>query len=492
MIQITKKLTGKKYWRSLDQYYQTPEFQDWLNKEFPNQAEEMLDEPSRRNVLKLMAASFALGGLTACRRPVEHILPYSRGVENLIHGKPLFYNTVMSLGGSAMGLTARTYEGRPTKIEGNPDHPWSLGATRGYHQASVLSLYDPGRMPNVRGDGKDSDWNSFTSYVQTLSGSLGNGAGLRFLSEPINSPSFAAVKRHALTRFPGAKWVEYNPIHTTATAQPVVPRIAFDKAAVVVALDSDFLGLDDTTVLAVKEFVRGGRKVSDDNPVMNRLYSVEPQFSVTGAAADHRFRLKSSEIPGFAGALLNAVQSQANPLKVVGQGSSTADKALSAIAKDLAANRGKSVVVAGPRQSGAVHQIVHQINQALGNVGPVVTYLKPASDQTRPQLEALKELAGEMANGQVNTLVITAWNPAFNAPADLEFEANLKKVANVIYLAQDFDETAAASKWVIPAAHYLESWGDAVTPDGTASIQQPTVQPLHGGKTAAELVAAVT
>ncbi|HYI96925.1 MAG TPA: TAT-variant-translocated molybdopterin oxidoreductase [Bryobacteraceae bacterium] len=490
MIQITKKLTGKKYWRSLDQYYQTTEFQDWLNKEFPTQAQEMIDEPSRRNVLKLMAASFALGGLTACRRPVEHILPYSRGVENLIHGKPLFYNTVMSLGGSATGLTARTYEGRPTKIEGNPDHPASLGATRGYHQASVLSLYDPGRMPNVRGDGKDSDWNGFTSYVQTLSGSLGNGAGLRFLSEPMNSPSFTAVKKHALTRFPAAKWVEYSPIHTTATAQPVAPRIAFDKAAVVVALDSDFLGLDDTTVVAVKEFVRGGRKVTDENPLMNRLYAVEPQFSVTGAAADHRFRMKSSEIAGFAGALLSAVQSQ--ELKVVGQGNSSADKALSAIAKDLAANRGKSVVVAGPRQSGAVHQIVHQINQALGNVGPVVTYLKPASDQTRPQLDALKELAGEMANGQVNTLVITAWNPAFNAPADLEFEANLKKVANVIYLAQDLDETAMASKWAIPAAHYLESWGDAVAFDGTASIQQPTIQPLHGGKTAAELVAFVS
>jgi molybdopterin-containing oxidoreductase family iron-sulfur binding subunit len=189
--------------------------------------------------------------------------------------------------------------------------------------------------------------------------------------------------------------------------------------------------------------------------------------------------------------LLSAIQSQSSPLKVVGQGSS-ADKAVSAIAKDLLANRGKSVVVAGPRQTAAVHQVVHQINQALGNVGAVVTYLASPFDQARPPLQAIKELVDEMAGGRVTGLVMLGWNPVFTAPADLEFEANVKKVANTIYLAQDFDETAAVSKWVIPAAHYLESWGDAIAPDGTASIQQPTIQPIHGGKTAAELVAAFT
>ena len=219
-----------------------------------------------------------------------------------------------------------------------------------------------------------------------------------------------------------------------------------------VALDSDFLGLDCTTVLAVKEFVRGRRIVNDESPAMNRLYTIEPQFTgdrrSCGPSVPHQ-ELRSRGI--CVASLLGAIQAQSNPLKVVGQGSSTADKALSAIAKDLLANRGKSVVVTGPRQPAAVHQIVHQINQALGNVGPVVTYLKPTSEQSRPQMDALKELAGEMANGQVNTLVMVGWNPAFTAPADLEFEANLKKVANTIYLAQDLDETAAASKWVIPA-----------------------------------------
>ena len=490
MIQITKKLTGKKYWRSLDQFYQTPEFQEWLNKEFPSSASEMLDEPSRRNILKLMAASFSLAGLTACRRPEEKILPFSRAVEDYIHGQPVFYNTAMTIGGAAQGLMVETNDGRPTKIEGNPEHPWSLGRARGYHQASVLQLYDPDRALAFKVDGRNSNWNEFVGWATTLQGQIGNGSGLRFLSEHINSPSLDAVRKHALSRFPGAKWVEYNAVQSNEVALPVVPRIFFDKAAVVVALDSDFLGLDSTTVLPVKEFVRARMIGDDQNAQMNRLYAVESQFSVTGAAADHRYRMKSADIGQFANALLGAIQSASNPLRVVGQTPNT-DRALAAIAKDLMANRGKSVVVAGPRQPAGVHAVVHQINQALGNVGPVVTYFaKP--NQTRPQIEALKELAGEMANGQVNTLVVVGYNPAFTVPADLDFPANLKKVANVVYLAPEMDETAHLAKWIIPQAHFLESWGDATAPDGLASIQQPTIAPLYQGKTAAELVAAIT
>jgi molybdopterin-containing oxidoreductase family iron-sulfur binding subunit len=492
MIQITKKLTGKKYWRSLDQFYQTPQFQEWLNKEFPSSAQEMLDEPSRRNVLKLMAASFGLAGLTACRRPVEHILPNVRGVEDYIHGKPVFYNTVMSLGGAAMGLMVETNDGRPTKIEGNADHPWSLGRARGYHQASILTLYDPDRrVPFTEGE-SPRKWEDFIAWANGAQGQWGNGGGLRFLSEHINSPSLAAVRRHALSRFPGAKWVEYNPVLTNETSLPAVPRIFFDKAAVVVSLDSDFLGLDSSTVLPVKEFTRA-RMVTDggENTVMNRLYVVESQYSVTGAAADHRLRAKSSEIGGFANALLAAIQQQSNPLRVVGQ-TPGSDKALQAIAKDLLANRGKSIVLAGPRQPAGVHAVVHQINQALGNVGAVMTYSPRTSEQNRPQIEALRELAGEMASGQVNTLAVLSYNPVYTAPADLEFAANMRKVANTVYLAPENDETVRLSKWVIPAAHYLETWGDGLSPDGVTSIQQPLIQPLHGGKTPAEVVAVMT
>jgi molybdopterin-containing oxidoreductase family iron-sulfur binding subunit len=491
MIQITKKVTGRKYWRSLDQFYQTPEFQDWLNKEFPNSAGEMLEGHSRRNVLKLMAASFGLAGLTACRRPVENILPLSKAVDDYIHGQPVFYNTVMSLGGAAQGLTIETNDGRPTKVEGNPDHPWSLGRARGFHQASVLQLYDPDRALAFKDGDRNATWEEFNQFANTLQGQLGNGARLRILSEQINSPSLQALKKHTLTRFPAAKWVEYDAVQTNETALPAIPRVFFDRAAVVVALDSDFLGLDSATILPVKEFARGRMTGDAEKPVMNRLYAVESQFSVTGAEADHRVRMKSADIGQFANALLGAIQQASNPLRVIGQTPNT-DRILGAMAKDLLASHGKSAVVAGPRQPAGVHAVVHQINQALGNIGPVISYMPKAADQNRPQVQALKELAGEMATGQVNMLVVLSYNPAYTAPADLQFAANLKKVANVIYLAPEMDETAALAKWIIPQAHYLESWGDALAPDGLASIQQPVIAPLYNGKTAAELIAAIS
>jgi MoCo/4Fe-4S cofactor protein with predicted Tat translocation signal len=486
MIQITKnkKLTGKKYWRSLDQFYQTPEFQNWLNREFPDSATEMLDEPSRRNVLKLMGASFALAGLTACRRPVENILPNAKGVEDYIHGKPVFYNTAMSLGGAAIGLMAETNDGRPTKLEGNPDHPFSQGRAKGFHQGSILNLYDPDRMGAIRNGDRNVGWDEFKGWAGKLGASVGTGANLRVLSESVNSPSLAALRKHLLTRFPGARWVEYDPVLTSETALNAVPLYAFDKADVVVALDSDFLGLDSTTIRNARQFA--AKRGQADTGVMNRLYVVESQMSVTGGAADHRLPIKSADIGKVASTILNQLNAGAN-LTGFGTGDAQQDSFLRVLAKDLAASRGRSVVVAGPRQPASVHALVHQLNQALGNVGSTVTYLR--TERTRPQLAQIRELAGEMAAGDVNTLLIVGWNPVFTAPADLEFAANLKKVQNSIYLAHDFDETAASSSWVVPAAHFLESWGDLSAPDGTVSIQQPTIEPLYGGKTAIELVA---
>jgi molybdopterin-containing oxidoreductase family iron-sulfur binding subunit len=494
MIQIAnKRPTGRKYWRSLDQYYQTPEFQKWIAEEFPASAAQMLDEPSRRNVLKIMAASFGLAGLTACRRPVEHILPNARGVEDYIHGNAVHYNTVMSVGGGVVGLMAESNDGRPTKIEGNPEHPLSLGRAKAIHQASVLDLYDPDRTPGLRAGDRDADWGEFTGYVsqQFDPAKVGQGQKIRFLTGHINSPSLNAIRTHLLSRFPAAKWVEYEPVQSLHNFAPSLPRYTVEKADVIVALDCDFLGIDDYTIEPAKKFA-ARRRVMSESDTMNRLYAVESAFTITGANAEHRLRLRSSDIAKFTGDLLSAVNAAANPLKIVGQGGPAGEKFLSALVKDLVAHRGRSLVLAGPRQPASVHALVQQINQALGNVGQTVAYVRNPSPQTKPQLEALKELAGELASGQVDTLVITAWNPVFSAPADLEFEANVKKVAHSIYLANDFDETAAVSKWVIPAAHYLESWGDAVAHDGSAVIQQPLIDPLHGGKTVAELIALVS
>ena len=275
----------------------------------------MLDGNSRRTVLKLMAASFGLAGLTACRRPVEHILPYAKGVEDMIPGQAYFYSTVMSLSGGVSGLLVESHDGRPTKIEGNPDHPGSLGAATAMQQAAILGLYDPDRSSTVLEGGKESDWAKFEAAVKSLS--LGDGTGLRFLSETVTSPSLEALRADALKKFPKAKWIEYEADfarqrtrgieHGVRAAAGALTAVR-QSQSVVMALDCDFLGLDSPTVVPTKQFSKG-RKFSseEDFEKANRLYAVESQFSLTGANADHRLRMRSGEVKQFAMDLASAL-----------------------------------------------------------------------------------------------------------------------------------------------------------------------------------------
>jgi molybdopterin-containing oxidoreductase family iron-sulfur binding subunit len=488
----TKGATGKRYWRSLNELAGTQEFSEWVHREFPANASEMLDANSRRTVLKLMAASFGLAGLTACRRPVEHILPYSKGVEDMIPGHPYFYTTVMSLSGGVSGLLVEAHDGRPTKIEGNADHPGSLGAATAMQQAAILGLYDPDRSTMVLEGGKPSDWNKFAAAVKALP--LSDGAGLRFLSESVTSPSLQSLRGDALKKFPKAKWIEYEPISrdneraglSMAFGQPVEILPRFDKAKVVMALDADFLGLDSPTVLPTRQYSKG-RKFSseEDFEKANRLYAVESQFSLTGANADHRLRMRSGEVKQFAMDLASALGAVAG-LNVQGTGDKRS-RFLAAVVKDLKAAGPGALVVAGARQPAIVHAIAAGINQSLGSAA--VSYVKPLGDKVDEGIDALKALTTEMSSGQVETLVILGGNPAYTAPADVQFGIALAKVANSIHLGLDDDETAAAAKWHIPEAHFLESWSDARSADGTVAIQQPLISPLYDGKTAAEIVA---
>jgi MoCo/4Fe-4S cofactor protein with predicted Tat translocation signal len=499
-IQINgNSLTGRKYWRSLDQLADKPEFQEWVHREFPENASEMLDGSSRRNILKLMAASFGLAGLTACRRPVEHILPNAKGVEDYIPGKPYFYATAMPLGGTVQGLLVETHDGRPTKIEGNPDHPYSLGAASAFHQASILNLYDPDRLKSVTADGKPSTWEEYKKFAPDWFAKQGAGEKVRYLSETITSPTLAAQKQAVLEKMPKAKWIEYEPLNNDNVAagmqiafgQPLAVHPRYDQADVIVALDCDFLGLDSPTVLPVKQFSKGRRpdigeptaeqpKREELGP-MNRLYAVESNYSITGAMADHRLRMRLSEVKAFAVDLAGALGITLS-LNVVNS-TDKRSKLLAAIVKDLKAHPGKALVIAGPRQPAEVHALVAAMNQALA---APVAYTKLDFDQ--PQIAALTELANDMAKGAVETIVILGGNPAYTAPANLDFAANLRKVPVSIYLAFDENETAAVSKWLIPEAHYLESWSDGTAPDGTTAIIQPMIEPLYGGKTAAEIV----
>jgi molybdopterin-containing oxidoreductase family iron-sulfur binding subunit len=496
LVQIAMPLAqkaGKQYWRSLDELANTKEFRDFVSKEFPGGVE-VIDGASRRNVLKIMAASFGLAGLAACRRPVERVLPSSHAIEDFVPGQAYYYTTVFQHAGEAMGLVVETHDGRPTKIEGNPAHPYSLGACSVHGQASLLGLYDPDRAQQVAKDGNESSWENFNRFVQSdFKAKLGQGEGLRFLSGRILSPSYRAVKASVLKAYPQAKWVEFDPFApdnqlegaTIAFGQPLTPHYAFDKANVVVTLDSDFLGVDSGTVRPVKLWTKN-RHPHEGSQELNRLYAIESRHSLTGMNADHRLRLRSTEIPGFAAELEAAL---------AGGGASGADKRakwIAALAKDLKANQGKSIVLAGPNQPAALHALVFAINDVLGNIGQTVTFTKPVYETENSGINALKQLAGEIHRGQVKQLVVLGGNPAYTAPYDLHFGDAIKKVPVSIFVGSDPNETWQVAKWAVPEAHYLESWGDALSPDGTAGIQQPMIMPLYGGKSQVEVVAALT
>ncbi|MBI5283062.1 MAG: TAT-variant-translocated molybdopterin oxidoreductase [Candidatus Solibacter usitatus] len=499
LIQINpSSLTGKKYWRSLDELADTPQFRAWAQREFQEGASEMLAGGSRRNLLKLMAAGFGLAGLTACRRPVENVLPFAKGVESYVPGRPLHYATVISLGGAATGLVVESNEGRPTKVEGNPRHPYSLGATSAHAQASILNLYDPDRARRVSRQNARSSWDEFTAWWKAQSSQLGAGAGLRILSERSSSPAVAAQKAAILEKYPKAQWVEYGSVNSDqprlgaqmAFGQPLEAHYQYDKAAVVFTLDFDFLGLDSPTVLPTKQF-SARRRSEDSNTEINRLYAAESNFTITGAMADHRLRLRSSDVGAFVLALARELNVTGAELKVLDGGvPGPSRRFLSALAKDLLANKGRSLVAAGPRQPAAVHAAVALINQTLGNAGQTVVYTKPVVETT-DSVAGVTQLAADIESGAVKTLFLLGGNPVYTLPADLGLARALKKVASTVALAADENETWAAAEWRLPEAHEFESWGDERALDGTASIRQPLIEPLHGGRSVLELAAII-
>ncbi len=490
LVQITTKpkAAGPKYWRSLDQVADTPEFRQWVEREFPSAAAEMLDGKSRRHMLKLMAASFGMAGLAACSRPELRFAPQVRAQMDYVPGHPYNYTTAFALNGQATGLVVETYDGRPHKIEGNPDHPVSQGAATALMQASVLDVYDPDRSKTVTSGGQPSTWEEFEASLRGLD--LSNG--LRILSETVISPTLESLRAQLLAKFPNARWVEYDAVSreneragtVLAFGQPLNVHPQFDRARVIVSLDHDFLGLDTPAPLATKLFSRRRRVESEEDlERLSRLYVVESQFSLTGANAEHRLRVKGSEVRQFARDLLAA-------LSTPPAGEDRRAKFLAAAAADLRAAGAEALVVAGPRQPAIVHALAHQINQALGANGKTVTFTAaPRPDRVSAGVEALAALAGEMNNGQVSTLLILGGNPVYTAPRDLDFGAALAKVPNSIHLGQSVDETAAACKWHLPEAHYLEAWGDARSTSGVAAVQQPMIEPIYGGRSAIEVLA---
>jgi molybdopterin-containing oxidoreductase family iron-sulfur binding subunit len=488
---------GREYWRSLEALSDTTEFKEFLHREFPQNASEWLDPVGRRGFLKLMGASLALAGVSACtRQPEETIVPYVRQPEELVPGKPLFYATAMPFAGSGIGLLVESHEGRPTKIEGNPDHPSSLGATDIFAQAAILGLYDPDRSQTVTHLGEIRSFDAFVAAMRTvLDAQQGlGGAGIRVLSETVSSPTLASQIEEVLGRFPQARWVQWEPFgrHNAregsrlAFGEYVDAQYAVDKADVILSLDADFINAGTGWLKHARAFA-SRRRLEADRAQFNRLYVVESSPTNTGTKADHRLPLPASDVDAFA----RAVASQ---LGVGSAGAATvppaAERWIGPLVKDLQAARGRSLVIAGEGQPPAVHVLAHAMNESLGNVGATVTYTQTAEARPMNQLAGLQELVGEMRAGTVSFLLILGANPVYTAPADLTFADAMDRVPLRAHLGLYQDETAARCHWHIPETHFLETWSDVRGDDGTAAIIQPLIAPLYSGRSAHEVVSA--
>src|SRR5438445_4136440 len=495
-----KSGSGKQYWRSIEELAGDPHFEDLLHREFPRAASEWDESVDRRDFLKLMGASMALAGMAGCgRTPEQHIVPYVKQPDGLILGKPQQYATVMPFGADAVGILVESHEGRPTKIEGNPDHPSSLGASDSFAQASILDLYDPDRAKTPTYAGDIRTWAVFQEEAQGLATSQKavNGGGMRILTGTITSPVLAAQIQYVLKLFPQAKWHQWEPAVSDGPREGA--KLAFgrylntvyrvDKANVILSLDGDFLASGPGHIRYQKDFYRR-RHLNGPADEMNRLYAVEPTPSVTGSAADHRLPLRASEIELFARAI-------AAKLGLGGSATlpAAAEKFAEAVAEDLQKNRGTSLVLAGEQQSAEVHALAHAINAALGNVGATVYYTEPVEANPVNHAESLHELAADIHKGKVDLLLILGGNPVYDAPRDWafsDFEQKLKKVHTVVHLSSHYNETSEFSRWHIPETHFLETWGDARAFDGTYSVIQPLIAPLYQAHSAFEVLAAFT
>jgi MoCo/4Fe-4S cofactor protein with predicted Tat translocation signal len=488
------------YWRSLGELADTPQFREYLHREFPEQASEWNDPKGRREFLKLMSASLALAGVGACtKQPPEQIVPYVKQPEDIVPGRPLFFASAIPFSGVAQPVLVESHMGRPTKIEGNPEHPASLGATDAITQAAILDLYDPDRAKTVTHRGEVAPWSAFLGEMGSLVSrhKAQQGKGIRFLTGPMTSPSLAELMATILADNPQAKWHQYDPVSNPGgpgAQQPAPdPVYHFDKAAVVVSLDADFLCCGPGTVRYQKDFA-SARRVTNQRQEMNRLYMVESTPSLTGSKADHRLSMRAAEIEAFARELAGSVgagtaaRADGSP-----QQSNLPDLAkwTAAVAKDLQAHRGQSVIVAGQYQPASVHALARGMNQALGNVGTTVVY-SPSLDAGSGRTGSLVELTRAMDAGEVEVLVISGLNPVYSAPVDLKFAEKLAKVGTVVSHGLYLDETAYLSHWTVADTHPLEMWGDVRAHDGTVSIIQPLIAPLYEGRSVYELLGAFT
>ncbi len=497
-MSANRERPDQEWWRSLEERAATPEFEESLGGEFPSHAAVWDDGLSRRRFLELSGASLALGGLAACtRQPREQIVPYVKQPEEVVPGRPIFFATAFPLAGYATGLLVESHTGRPTKVEGNPDHPSSLGATDAFAQASILGLYDPDRSQILTQFGRIRTWQALAEAVGSRMKSIRGlqGDGLRILTGSVTSPTLAGQLKTLLAALPKAKWHQWEAAGRDrvregtriAFGSPVEIRFDLEKADVVVALDADPLAEGPGHLASARQFAGRRRAMAKDTkaPAV-RYWAFETAPTTGGVLADHRVPVSAANLPAVAAALAAAA---GVPGVAAPSGLDEATRTLVAsAAEDLRKSPGRAVIVAGEYAPAGVQALAHAINREIGAFGATVLVTDPVEAIPVDQAASLKDLAADLAAGKVDLLVLLGVNPVFDAPADLDFASAMRKAGLAVHLGLYADETSAYAEWHVPEAHYLETWGDSRGHDGTVSIQQPLVDPLYGGKSALEMV----
>ncbi len=496
---------GRTYWRSLGEYSKTADFEEWLHREFPAGAAEWDQDPlSRRSFLRLMGASLALAGLglSGCRRPEAHLVPFTQSPEWVVPGKTMAFATAQPRRRGAIPLLATTFDGRPIKMEGNPLHPASQGNSDNHSQASILDLYDPARRRHLTLKGKKATPEQLDAELQRIraESSASGGATLGILADECVSPSRERLRAEILRQYPQATWAVYEPLSpgydaeaSTAAFGPGTQfRADLSKASTILAVDCDFLGSDDGDLTDTRNFA-AGRRIRKPGDKMSRLYVAEPRFSITGSMADHRLRLRASEAGSFLLELgrqirgiratpeLNAALTAAPDLSLP----KGVDSAwIRGCAADLVANAGTAVLLVGRRQPAAVQALGLAINSALGAIGTTLL-VQPAFSSPAA---SIRDLTARLQAGAIKSLLILGGDPVYNAPADLDWHNLLASVPSSLHLAALPNATSVKTTWFVPGTHYLEAWGDALATDGSYLSIQPTIQPLWAGESQLEFL----
>jgi molybdopterin-containing oxidoreductase family iron-sulfur binding subunit len=483
--------TGRRFWKNLDELAATPEFHELMQEEFPRQAGagEWVDPVSRRGFLKVMGASFALAGLAGCtKQPDEPIFPYVKQPEDLVLGKPMFFASAYPFPTGAIPVLVKSEAFRPIKVNGNPEHPASKGSTDTFTQATLLDLYDPDRSQHVMNRGQVSSFSKFQETFLEAVAKLPAGQGLYFLSETVTSPTLAAQWKEVQTKYPQAKFVQWEPVNQdssraaskAAFGSYADARYKLEDADVILALDADFLGGINQPGFLTLAAGYGERHMYEEGKKMNRLYAVESMPTSTGMRAEHRLSLRPSQIEGFADALVYGIApSWLNEEQ---------KKFFNVMLADLKKNPGRAVVIPGEQSPASVHAAAYALNTLLGAVGKTVVYTETVNPMPTEQLAEMKSLVADMKAGKVQWLVMLGTNPIYNTPVDLGFADAFDKVPVAVALSNYVDETATISTWHLNKSHYLESWSDARAYDGTISIVQPMIAPLYDGKSSHDVL----